>query len=239
MRRVEKTDNLVLTAMMLCLVTLATYALKVPNPFTQGYVHLGDTFIFISVLVLGKKNGTIASAIGAALADIMGGYAIFAVGTLIAKGLMAFVMGTFIELGAKKASGAVGGNDRSAAGHPSDSVSSKADSIDESISSRVGSSDHATHAKLFVSGDPQASSGSGTAILSYSPYELLAMALGGLTEVAVYVPVNSIVYGNLTFGLLSIPGNLGQFICSMIVAVVLVHALLKTPVKRYLTFAHR
>ena len=60
MRRVDKTDNLVLTAMMLCLVCLATYALKVPNPFTQGYVHLGDTFIFISVLTLGTKNGAIA-----------------------------------------------------------------------------------------------------------------------------------------------------------------------------------
>ena len=187
MRRVEKTDNLVLTAMMLCLVCLATYALKVPNPFTQGYVHLGDTFIFISVLVLGKKNCAIASAAGAALADIFGGYAIFAIGTFIAKGLMAFVMGTFIELGAKKAAG----------------------------------------------------SGNTTLILSHSPYELLAMVLGGLTEVIIYVFVNAAVYGNFTVGLISIPGNTGQFICSMAVAVFLVHALLQTPVKRYLTFAHR
>ena len=187
MRRANKTDNLVLTAMMLCLVCLATYALKVPNPFTQGYVHLGDTFIFISVLTLGKKNGAIASAVGAALADIIGGYAIFAVGTFIAKGLMAFVMGTFIELGAKKASG----------------------------------------------------SGNKTLILSHSPYELIGMVLGGLTEVAVYVPVNALVYGNLTVGLLSIPGNIGQFACSMVVAVILVHALLKTPVRKYLIFAHR
>jgi hypothetical protein len=51
--------------------------------------------------------------------------------------------------------------------------------------------------------------------------------------------VNAAVYGNFTVGLLSIPGNIGQFICSMVVAVFLVHALLKTPVKRYLTFAHR
>ncbi len=187
MRRAEKTDNLVLTAMMLCLVCLATYALKVPNPFTQGYVHLGDTFIFISVLTLGKKNGAIAASVGAALADIIGGYAIFAVGTFIAKGLMAFVMGAFIELGAKKATG----------------------------------------------------SGNSTLILSHSPYELLGMVLGGLTEVAVYVPVNALVYGNLTVGLLSIPGNIGQFVCSMVVAVILVHALLKTPVKKYLVFAHR
>ena len=99
MRRVEKTDNLVLTALMTCLVCLATYALKIPNPLTQGYVHIGDTFIFMSVLVLGKKNSAIASAVGAAMADIMGGYAIFAIGTFFAKGLMAFVMGLLIEKG--------------------------------------------------------------------------------------------------------------------------------------------
>lgn len=202
MKRVEKTDNLVLTAMMLCLVCLATYALKVPNPFTQGYVHLGDTFIFISVLTLGKKNGAIASAVGAALADIIGGYAIFAIGTFIAKGLMAYVMGTFIEYGARHSE------------RYSDS----------------GSSDGPA-----LPGDHKAE----TLIFSHSPYELLAMILGGLTEVVIYVFVNAAVYGNFTVGLISIPGNTGQFICSMVVAVFLVHALLKTPVKRYLTFAHR
>ena len=202
MRRVEKTDNLVLTAMMLCLVCLATYALKVPNPFTQGYVHLGDTFIFISVLVLGKKNGAIASSVGAALADIIGGYAIFAIGTFIAKGLMAFVMGTFIEYGARHAA-------RYDASAEKEGHTLPADHRNETL------------------------------ILSHSPYELLGMVLGGLTEVVVYVFVNAAVYGNFTVGLLSIPGNIGQFVCSMIVAVFLVHALLKTPVKRYLTFAHR
>lgn len=191
MRRVEKTDNLVLTAMMLCLVCLATYALKVPNPFTQGYVHLGDTFIFISVLILGKKNGALASAVGAALADVIGGYAIFAIGTFFAKGLMALVMGALLEAGAKRQASKAGEN------------------------------------------------GGSALILSHSPYEILAMVLGGLTEVVIYVFVNAIVYGNMTVGFLSIPGNIGQFACSMVVAVVLVHALLQTPVKRYLTFAHR
>ena len=193
MKRTEKTDNLVMTAMMLCLICLATYALKVPNPFTQGYVHLGDTFIFVAVLVLGKKNGAIAASVGAALADVIGGYAIFAIGTFIAKGLMAFVMGTFIEYGAKK------DTEKAASGTP---VSRKK-------------------------------------VLSHSPYELIGMILGGLTEVIVYVFVNAAVYGNFTVGLISIPGNTVQFVCSMIVAVVLVHALLQTPAKRYLVFAHR
>ena len=189
-KREEKTDNLVLTALMTCLVCLATFALKIPNPLTQGYVHIGDTFIFLSVLVLGKKNGAIASSVGAALADIMGGYAIFSIGTFIAKGLMAYVMGMLIEAGTAKAS-------------------SRSDGSKE------------------------------LRILSLAPYELLAMVLGGFTEVVIYIFVNAIVYGNITVGLLSIHGNIGQFATSMVIAVVLTHALLKTPVKRYFVFAHK
>ena len=194
MRREEKTDNLVLTALMTCLVCLATYALKIPNPFTQGYVHIGDTFIFMSVLVLGKKNGTIASSVGAALADIMGGYAIFAAGTFIAKGLMAFIMGLFIENG------------------------------------------YSRHHAHEVSGASQSHQ---VKILSLAPYELIAMVLGGITEVIVYVFVNAIVYGNMTVGLVSIPGNCGQFIVSMVIATVLTHSLLKTPARRFFSFAEK
>lgn len=189
MRRVEKTDSLVITALMTCLVCLATYAFKIPNPLTQGYTHIGDTFIFMSVMVLGKKNGAAASAIGAALADIMGGYAIFAIGTFIAKGMMSLVMGAVLEAGARR----------------------------EQAASEKGK----------------------VRILSHSPYEILAMVLGGLTEVAIYVPVNALVYGNMTVGFVSIPGNLGQAAVCIVIAVLLIHALLKTPVKRYLVFAHR
>lgn len=65
----EKTNKLVLTALMVCLVLLATYIIKIPSPFTQGYVHLGDTMIFLSVLLLGKKGGARQAGLGSALAD--------------------------------------------------------------------------------------------------------------------------------------------------------------------------
>ena len=89
---------MVMTALVMGLIMLATATFKIPSPFTQGYVHLGDTMIFLGVLVLGKKNGTIAAGIGSALADIMAGYAIYAPWTLIIKALMALVMGLFIEV---------------------------------------------------------------------------------------------------------------------------------------------
>lgn len=98
----DKTNKLVLTALMVCLVLLATYIIKIPSPFTQGYVHLGDTMIFLSVLLLGKKGGAAAAGLGSALADLMGGYAAYAPWTFIIKGLMAFIMGMFIEIMLKK-----------------------------------------------------------------------------------------------------------------------------------------
>lgn len=102
MTRSEKTNKLVLTALMMCLVLVATISIRIPSPFTQGYVHLGDTMIFLSVLLLGKKGGTVAAGIGSALADILGGYAMYAIWTLIVKGLMALIMGVFIEATVKK-----------------------------------------------------------------------------------------------------------------------------------------
>ena len=197
MKRTDNTDNLVLTALMMGLVCLATFALKVPNPLTQGYVHLGDTFIFMSVLVLGKKNGAIASSVGAALADIFGGYVVFAAGTFVAKGLMAYVMGEFIQRGRLH----------------EDRLAQEAASRGETWKPRL--------------------------ILSLAPYELLAMITGGLVEVVIYIFVNAIVYGNMAVGFVSVPGNTGQFICSMIVAVLLTHALLKTPARKFFRFVHR
>lgn len=102
MTRDDKTNKLVLTALMVCMVLLATYCIKVPSPFTQGYLHLGDTMIFLSVLLLGKKGGTVAAGLGSALADLLGGYAMYAPWTLIVKGLMAFIMGIFVEVSLKK-----------------------------------------------------------------------------------------------------------------------------------------
>lgn len=102
MKRDEKVNKIVLTGLMMCLVTVATMFIKVPVPFTQGYVHLGDSMIFLSVLVLGKRNGVIAAGVGSALGDILGGYAFWAPWTLIIKGIMALIMGIFVEHMEKK-----------------------------------------------------------------------------------------------------------------------------------------
>ncbi|MGI6211329.1 MAG: ECF transporter S component [Anaerovoracaceae bacterium] len=93
----SKIYNLVMTAMMMCLILVATSFFKIPVPMTQGYVHLGDAMIFLAVLLLGTRNGAIAAGFGSALGDILGGYAFWAPWTLAIKFLMALLMGLVIN----------------------------------------------------------------------------------------------------------------------------------------------
>lgn len=90
------TRTLVLTALMIALVFLAGNVIKIPS-IGGGFIHIGDSMVFISVIILGKKNGAIASAIGMFLVDAIGGYYMWAPFTLVIKGVMAYITGTFIE----------------------------------------------------------------------------------------------------------------------------------------------
>lgn len=92
-----KTRQLVITALMVTLVLVGTIMIRVPIPLTQGYVHLGDAMIYLGVLLLGRKNGTIAAGLGSAMGDILGGFAFWAPWTLAIKMLMAYVTGLLID----------------------------------------------------------------------------------------------------------------------------------------------
>ena len=84
-------------AMMAAIIFVCTYAFKIPIAITGGYTHLGDCAIFVGVMILGRKYGALAGAIGAAMADLLGGFLIWVVPTFVIKGIMAFVMGTIVE----------------------------------------------------------------------------------------------------------------------------------------------
>ncbi len=93
----NRTFDLVLTGMLTALIVVTTMIVRIPMPYSNGYVHMGDAMIFVSVLVLGKKAGAFAAGTGSALADILGGYAYYAPWTLVIKGLMGLVMGIALE----------------------------------------------------------------------------------------------------------------------------------------------
>ncbi len=100
--RNKMVSKMVLTAMMMCMVIVMTMVIRVPVPATQGYVHLGDCMIFFSVLLLGWKWGAVAAGVGSAMADMFAGYVQYIPVTFVVKGLMAVVMGLFIDFAVKR-----------------------------------------------------------------------------------------------------------------------------------------
>lgn len=66
---------------------------QVPVPFTEGYIHTGDSMIFVTSILLGWKYGLFAGGVGSAMADLFLGYAHWTVPTLIIKGIMGAIVG--------------------------------------------------------------------------------------------------------------------------------------------------
>lgn len=75
------------TAMFAALVTIATAFIKIPTAL--GYQHPGDSMVYLAACVLPGPYGIIASGIGGALADLLSGYAYWALPTFIIKCLNA------------------------------------------------------------------------------------------------------------------------------------------------------
>lgn len=93
--RENKTKDLVESGLAIALICVGILFFQVPT--INGFAHLGDSIIFITVLMLGKRRGSLAAALGGFLADLLSGYAIWAIPTFIIKYVMAYIMGTVVE----------------------------------------------------------------------------------------------------------------------------------------------
>lgn len=82
--------KLTMAGVMAALVFVMTYVPKVPVPVTGGYVHLGDGAIFLATLLLGPL-GIPAAAIGSGLSDLLGGYMVYVLPTMVIKALVALI----------------------------------------------------------------------------------------------------------------------------------------------------
>ncbi len=93
MKNLLSPARLALAALLIALTAVFTLSVRVPVPATQGYVNLSDVAITFAGLVFGPWLGLAAGGIGAALADLLGGYAQFAPLSLIAHGLEGLAIG--------------------------------------------------------------------------------------------------------------------------------------------------
>lgn len=88
----KKTKRLALAG-QLCGATLLLTLISIPLPSGYGYVNLGDAGVYLCALLLPGGLGALAAGVGAALADLILGWAMYAPVTLLVKGLTAFLAG--------------------------------------------------------------------------------------------------------------------------------------------------
>ncbi len=90
--------EIVTASLGMALVFLATWLMKVPNGI-QGYFNLGDGFLLLFASVLNPFLAFMAGGVGSALADIAGGYGMYAIPTLLIKGLEAVLVSWLVFKG--------------------------------------------------------------------------------------------------------------------------------------------
>ncbi len=84
-----KLHQLVTAALFAAAITVMTaYFLHIPIP-TGGYVHLGDTLIYLAACLLPAPYAMAASAVGAGLADLLTA-PVWVVPTVLIKALLVF-----------------------------------------------------------------------------------------------------------------------------------------------------
>ena len=80
------TKSLCMTAVCMAVVFMMTFMPRIPIPF--GYAHLGDAVIFLLILFLPRRQAGFAASIGSAFSDLLGGFPIWILPTLVIKWVM-------------------------------------------------------------------------------------------------------------------------------------------------------
>ena len=87
-----KTIDIVQISLMAAITFIAASVIHIPT--FMGVLHLGDSMIFLSAILFGRRKAAISSAVGMCLFDLISGYTMWAPFTLIIKGVMGYIAGT-------------------------------------------------------------------------------------------------------------------------------------------------
>lgn len=80
-------------AVMGALTTIGTLLITIPIPATQGFFNLGDVMVQTTAFLFGPIIGGIAGGLGSGLADLLGGWYLYIIPTIIIKGTEGYVVG--------------------------------------------------------------------------------------------------------------------------------------------------
>ncbi len=93
----NRVQNLTILGLLIALVAVSTMVIKIPTIATEGYIHLGDSMIFLAAVMFGKRKGAAAGGLGSAMADLLLGYTHWILPSLIIKGLMGYGVGVIAD----------------------------------------------------------------------------------------------------------------------------------------------
>lgn len=85
----RKVLNMVYAAVFAAMIFALTRFIQIPVPGGAGYLHFGDAMIYIVASTLGGPWALLASVLGAAIADLSSGFAVYAPISAIVKVLIA------------------------------------------------------------------------------------------------------------------------------------------------------
>ena len=91
--RIEK---ITLTSVLTALVFVGTFFIKIGTPM-GGYIHPGDAVVLLAGALLGPVWGSFAAGVGSAMADILGGYLVYAPITFVIKAVCAVIAALLVK----------------------------------------------------------------------------------------------------------------------------------------------
>ena len=101
-----KIRDLVQMGLLSALTFVAAWAIHIPYG-NGGVIHLGDSMIFLTAVVFGRRYAAISGAIGMTMFDIFSGFSVWAPYTFVIKAVMGLIAGSLANLGDSKGSSAV------------------------------------------------------------------------------------------------------------------------------------
>lgn len=100
------TKTIAIGGIFAAMIALGTLVIRIPTP-TGGYIHIGDSLVYLSGLLLGPVLGAVVSGLGSAIADLFG-YVEYAPATLVIKAVDAFLTAVIFITIQKQLKGTVG-----------------------------------------------------------------------------------------------------------------------------------
>lgn len=85
--KTKKLRLIALTALFAALTAVATAFIKINTGINEGYLHFGDSVIYLSACLLPMPYACISAAVGGAIADLLAGAAVWAPVTAVIKAL--------------------------------------------------------------------------------------------------------------------------------------------------------